>query len=211
VKSQESESHPALTALDLANLAVRLDPIQCRSNPRAAFKNAVEFYQLACLWVDKHASQDPLRRLLDTSNEALVDEVLDAIGRKNLEAAATERLRFYPKSVSADDPVRCVLGIKTPRAVKDRFRKWHIGLCKRRGAKNFSETVCTNKFLRFWENARCRDKDGTEYYEFAPSIVYGVKSFHTEVKRRGGIRARQTASAAKQSRSKRRQKKKSAK
>jgi hypothetical protein len=191
------KGHPGLTALDLANLALRLDPDRCRSNPKEAFKKALEFYQHACFWVDEHASQDPLWILLDASNEALLDEALRGIGKKNLEDAATKRLRFYPKNAAADDQVRQFLRLKKPRAVKDRFRKWYGVLHKLKYGEQPAEVVLED-FSRFWENARHCDENGTEYYEFPPSIVEGIKSLQTQIKKKGGLKSVHTALSADQ-------------
>jgi hypothetical protein len=181
----EAESHPALSALDVARLAAKLHPTLCLSDATAAFQEAFEFYQKACLWVTQRANQTADDIALNASPD-LSDEILRLIGIKNLEILEKEKLHFYPDRPLTDDDVQKFLGVTSLRAVKAKLRKWFRALATHDGqSSNDGEA----NFLTYWKAAERKEKGGERFYVFPMSMLAGVKSLEREIKKKGGMKS----------------------
>src|SRR5438552_4040845 len=81
--------HPPLTALDLALLAARLDPDQCKTNPEAAFFNAVAFYNMAAWFVEQNQELDFAKLV------ASIDSNIARADLRLVELATERAFRFW--------------------------------------------------------------------------------------------------------------------
>jgi hypothetical protein len=180
----EAETHPGLTALDLANLAAKLDPVLCLRDAEAACKLAFEFYQLACFWMDRQPTPTAFELAQDAGTQ-LDDKIFRILGNKNREIIEKEKLRFYPDLQTTDDDVRRFLGVKSARAVKNKLRKWFRVLAARKGDSSQEGDL---EFQRYLEAAQGKDNAG-RFYALPKHLLQGVKSLGREIKEKGGLKA----------------------
>lgn len=218
--------HPSPAALDLANLAARLYPDLCKKDPEAAFREAFALWNLATGFLNENKQRDLISLYLDSDTpsgtplpitEIAVSKALAAYGEAHAEKAETEKLRLYSKD--GKDEVRGYLGVKTERAVRDKFRRWFeagahnywsgslsktgpkakwilskmapeaLQRWSTGGAKDYNKEENLSDFEEFWEEAKGEDEHGKSYRAFGKHTLEAVKSWEHEVKRRGGLKA----------------------
>ena len=225
---------PSLTALDLANLAVQLYPDLCKNDSEAAFREAFALWNLATGFLNENKQRDLISLYLDGDTpsgtplpitEIAVSKALAAYGEAHAEKAEAEKLRLYPKAKEGTDEVRNYLGVKTERAVRDKFKRWFdagahnywsgslsktgpkakwilskmgpaaLQRWSTGGAKDYNKEENLSDFEEFWEDAKGEDEHGKSYRAFGKHTLEAVKSWEREVKRRGGLKAIQKTGA----------------
>jgi hypothetical protein len=200
--SFEGGRYPTITALDLANLAVRVCPELCKSNPKAAFLEAVAFYHLAVWFIDENKERDFVSLSLDSTelittgvNLPLMDsacrELMPAFKKARVEKTESEKIHFYPKAQKSGD-VLDFLRVKTERAVREKFRKWFVALRKDklRGEKDFE---------MFWNETKAADAEGNVYHAISKRTLEELRKFEQEkgkeTKRKAWEKRRQNKSS----------------
>jgi len=193
--SEKSTVRQPLTALDLANLAARICPELCRTDPKTAFLEAFAFYQMAALFVEENQNKEFVRLYLDNADfattgvhqpfmHAAVAEISEIVGKANIEKNEREKLRLDPKAHT--DPVREFLGVKSDRAVYEKLKKWFLFYSKTHGE---DEAAGIRHFEEFMLKAARKDDDGTVYHAIGERVLKGIKSLEREIKRAGGLKA----------------------
>ena len=197
LKSVGSDSHPALTALDLATLAARLDPIKSRHEPEAAFKQAFEFYIMACVYVEKTAPRDIAEILYEAIGTPLGEELQRQTEARELQREEKEALRFYPERQAGDD-VREYLKVKTAKAVTQKLRKLFVD-------DEQNPVALRSQYKDFMERLKRTEKSGEIYWAIDKRILDLVKRLEHQIKRRGGKKSTTSTRGSPQSASKKKE------
>ena len=185
------------TPLELAILAAQLNPDLCKSEPEAAFLEAIAFVHLAACFLNEHNPWDLLNLYLKSPEitakqlplmERAVEKILAAESEvrrgkaQEPEEMEKQSLRFDPRQPT--DQVRDFLRVKSERGVKDKLKKWFI--------RNEREIISGKKsFSDFWKRARKQDGDKT--FRLIPkTLLESIREWDRKVKREGGKKSVET-------------------